>query len=117
MLFASSCYILHKAGLFHDLYNYERNDQKVSSDEVDLIPTRDLTSLSSSRGSSTDSSSLHANIIRLDPGKDIIIHGNQTPVSQGEKVEKGLVLGEATSLASKAWINLLSGHEGNLIPL
>ena len=60
-----------------------------------------MTSLS--RDSSTDSSSLHANIIRLDPGRDFVVHGRQTPIliQNDERVDKGLVIGEATPLQSK----------------
>ena len=75
---------------------------ELSSDEVDFLPTRGPTSAvtSSSTDSSTDSSSFHANIIRLDPGRDFVVHGRQTPVliHNDERVDKGLVLGEATPL-------------------
>ena len=78
---------------------------ELSSDEVDFLPTRGPTSAvtPSSRDSSTDSSSLHANIIRLDPGRDFVVHGRQTPVliQNDERVDKGFVIGEATPLQSK----------------
>lgn len=66
-----------------------------AADEIDLRPQKGPSSIVVDSSSDTSaSSSLHANIIRLDPGKDFILH----PEESSEKVAKGLVIGEAVAL-------------------
>ena len=107
-LFLSLFSTVEESEILHQNINSRQKEPEMvelSSDEVDFLPTRGPTSAvtSSSTDSSTDSSSFHANIIRLDPGRDFVVHGRQTPVliQNDERVDKGLVIGEATPLQSK----------------